>query len=323
MTNLTRPMFPHAVDSTLIGSFRSCPQKFLRTYIEHWKPRSESVHLIAGGAFASGIESARRAFFEQGQDAETSIAVGMQSLIEHYGDFECPPDSAKSLDRVLGAFSFYFDAYPLGADGALPYEFSNGRRGIEFSFANPLPINHPVTGNPMLYTGRADMIAHFAGGIYCFDEKTTSSLGASWSRQWEMRSQFTGYQWAAGEYGVPVQGTIVRGVSILKTKFGTQQVITYRSPAEVDRWLEQVVRDVQRMIKCWEEGYWDYNLDHSCGEYGGCSLLSVCKHSSPELWLDTYFEKKVWDPLERKELTMEEFETKWNNMAGIPVVEVV
>lgn len=310
-SNQQRPMFPHAVDSTILATFRSCPQKFLRNYMEHWKPKTESVHLIAGGAFASGIEVARRKFYEEKFSAEDSMAQGLLALINHYGDFECPADSAKSLERMCGAFEFYFENYPLGGDGAVPIQFANGKSGIEFSFAQPLPVNHPVTGNPILFTGRSDMIAEFASGVYCFDEKTTSSLGASWSRQWEMRSQFTGYQWAAREFGVPVQGTIVRGVSILKTKYDTQQAITYRSDMEINRWLEQVCRDLQRMIAAWESGWWDYNLDHACAEYGGCSFTQVCKSAEPEAWLNMYFEKRVWDPLLRKEVTVEEYEKSW------------
>lgn len=318
-----RPMFPHAVDSTLLASFRSCPQKFSRTYLEHWKPRSESVHLIAGGAFAKGVEVARRKFYEEGHTADNSMAAGLIALMQAYGDFECPSDSAKSLERMCGALEFYFENYPLGGDGANPVTFPNGQRGIEFSFAEPLETIHPVSGNPILFTGRADMIAEFAGGVYAFDEKTTSSLGASWSRQWEMRAQFTGYQWAARQIGVPVQGTIVRGVSILKTKYDTQQAITYRSDYEVDRWLKQVNLDLKRMIQCWESGWWDYNLDHACGEYGGCSLQSVCKSMDPMAWLDTYFEKRVWDPLLRKEVTVEEYEASWTSGELIPAKEVV
>jgi hypothetical protein len=303
----TRP-FPLAIDSTMLGTFRSCPIKMYRSYIEHWKPSSESVHLVAGGAFAEGIEKARRAFYEDGIDAATSVGIGLEALIHRYGDFECPPDSAKSLERTAGALEFYFANYPLGADGAVPITFGDGRRGIEFSFAQPLPINHPVTGDPLLYTGRSDMIAEFAGGVYVFDEKTTSQLGASWARQWEMRSQFTGYSWAARESGIPAAGTIVRGVSILKTKYDTQQAITYRSDYEIDRWLDQTCRDIQRMIEAWKSDHWDYNLDHACAEYGGCGFTQVCKSPNPETWLEMYFVPRVWDPLLKKECTVEEYE---------------
>lgn len=299
--------FPLAIDSTMLGSFRSCPQKMYRQYMEHWKPKGDSVHLIAGGAFADGIEAARRAYYEDGRSPEEAVGVGLAALIHKYGDFECPPDSAKSLERTAGALEFYFANYPLGQDGADPIVFADGRRGIEFSFAQPLPISHPVTGDPILYTGRSDMIANMYGGIYVVDEKTTSSLGASWSKQWEMRSQFTGYCWASQQVGIEPSGVIVRGVSILKTKYDTQQVISGRTPYEIDRWVEQTCRDIERMIRSWKEGYWDWNLDHACSEYGGCAFIPVCKSSDPEAWLGMYFTPRVWDPLLQQEVTVEEY----------------
>jgi len=304
-----RPFFPVAIDSTTIAAFRSCPQKAFRQYIQHWKPAAESVHLIAGGAFADGIEAARRSFYENGSTAEDAVAAGLRALINKYGDFECPAESAKSLERTAGALEFYFENYPLGKDGAVPVKFGDNH-GIEFSFAQPLPINHPVTGDPILYTGRADMIAEAFSGTYIYDEKTTSSLGQSWSKQWELRSQFTGYCWAAQQFNLNPSGVVVRGVSILKTKYDTMEVLSYRSPYEIDRWIDQVCRDIRRMIQCWEEGYWDYNLDHACTEYGGCAFTSICKSNDPEAWLKTYFVKRVWNPLARKEQSIEEYEAE-------------
>lgn len=318
-----RPMFPHTVDSTMLSAFRSCPQKMFRTYVEHWKPKADSVHLVAGGAFAKGIEVARKAFYE-GEckgDADMAVAAGCRALMEAYGDFECPSDSAKSLDRTLGALEYYFDMYPLGADGLEPATFFNGAKAIEFSFAEPLDIVHPVTGDPILYTGRADLIGHFAGGLYVVDEKTTSSLGQSWSRQWEMRGQFSGYAWAAAKAaGMQVDGVMVRGISILKTKYDTMQVVTYRSKYEIDRWLDQTHRDIKRMMQCWKDGYWDYALDGACTEYGGCSLTQVCKSSDPATWLPMYFERRVWDPLARKQLSVAEWEASWEPARNTPGV---
>ena len=312
---MSRPFFPQCVDSTLIAAFRSCPQKFYRSYIQHWKSNVKSVHLVAGGAFASGIEAARETFYVQGKPSAESEAVGLTSLIQHYGDFECPADSAKSLERMIGALEFYFHNYPLGNDGAEPITLANGRRGIEFSFAEPLPISHPVTGDPILYTGRSDMVAtRHATGVWNYDEKTTSALGATWPRQWELRSQFTGYNWALLKQGIKPAGTIVRGISILRTKYDTMEVPTHRSQYEIDLWERQTVRDVARMIECWREGYWDYSLDGACTEYGGCQFQSVCKSSNPEEWLPATFTKRVWDPLERMEISVAEYEAKWGHV---------
>src|ERR1700743_2691742 len=317
-TEAGRPMFPHTIDSTILSTFRSCPQKFYRQYVEHWKPLAQSVHLVAGGAFASAIEAARSALYVRGESSADAEAAGLTALIKHYGDFQCPPDSAKSLERMCGAFEFYLFNYPLGADGATPITLASGRRGIEFSFAEPLGVAHPVTGDPILYTGRSDMIAErFGTGVWIYDEKTTSSLGASWGRQWEMRSQFTGYTWAARRQGIKTAGAIVRGVSILKTKYDTLEVPPHRSDYQNGRWEEQTNRDIERMIRCWKEGYWDWSLDGACTDYGGCSFVDICKISDPDAWLPSKFEQRVWDPLLRKETTVAEYEASWGHIRDI------
>lgn len=296
-----RPDFPAVVDNSLLNEFRSCPQKAFKTYFQHWKPTGESVHLHAGKAFASGLESARRAYYEAQQPASVAVAHGLETLLQEYGDFSCPDDSAKSAIRMAQALEYYFDAWPLDSDLAQPLSLPSGRRAIEFSFVEPLEVKHPVTGLPILYSGRADMIASYNGGNFVEDDKTASQLGASWANQWDLRSQFTGYTWAARQAGIPVDGVLVRGVAILKTSFKHEQCLTFRAKWEVDRWLEQTHRDLQRMIRSWEEGYFDYNLGEACGSYGGCHFRQICKAQNPEEWLGIYFHRKRWDPVRRVE----------------------
>lgn len=327
MTN-QRPMFPHVIDSSMLSTFRSCPYKFFRQYIEHWKPRTESVHLIAGGAFAKGIEMARRAYFEQGFGKEDSEAIGLQALLTAYGDFECPTDSNKTAARMVGALEYYFDKYSFGVDGAIPITNKTGRRGIEFSFAEPLDFQHPITGDPILFCGRADMIADYAGGVFGFDEKTTTQLGGKWAGQWDLRSQFTSYSWAGKRNNIPMQGTIVRGISILKNGYDTQQVISYRADWEIERWELQIYRDLHRMLQMWFTSEYDCNLDGSCSrsgnpwdrnddsacnDYGGCSFRQVCKSREPEMYLQTDFEQRVWDPMAHKEISVADWEKSWGH----------
>lgn len=300
--------FPSVIDSTILGTFRACPEKARLSYVEHWKPGEESVHLIAGGAFAKGIEVARDSFYVQGRPAEEAIADGWGALVQAYGTYT-PPEhikSAKTWDRVAGALEYYFDQYPLGADGATPH-FFGARHGIEFSFASPLDVRHPETGDPIIYAGRADMVADSLGGLFLYDEKTTTSLGASWIRQWDLRSQFTGYCWGLREYGYKPAGVVVRGIAILKESYATAEAITYRADWEINRWLAQTTRDVRRMVEAWETGLWDYNLDHACQDFGGCAFTRVCK-SPPEnadSWLPMYFTRRAWNPLTREETHLE------------------
>jgi len=293
----------------MLAALRSCPQKFALTYMQHWKPKTESHHLHAGGAFAKGLEAVRRAFYQDKKDPDTSLQAGIHALLAAYGEFQPPDDSPKTAARMAGALEFYFSKWPLGSDPAVPAVLGD-RLGIEFSFAQPLPINHPETSEPLIYCGRADQVCDFAGGRYVEDDKTASQLGASWSRQWDLRSQFTGYTWAARSAGISVQGVLIRGISILKTKYDCAEAVSYRPEWQVERWLGQTLRDIQRAIKCWEDGYWDWSLDHACTEYGGCTFRQICLMQDPQPFLDLNFERKYWNPLTREETLLAPLETQ-------------
>ena len=302
----TRPPFPTVIDSSLMAAFKSCPRKAELEYLQHWKLKNQSVHLHAGKAYAEGIEKARIAYYVEGRSPEDSLAIGLQALLTSYGDFECPPESSKSAERTAGALEYYFSQYRLGEDQAIPMTLPGGKRGIEFNFLEPLSVLHPETREPLLYSGRMDMMVDFEGMKLGEDDKTASQLGASWPRQWDLRSQFTGYVWGAARAGIKLDGFLVRGVSILKTKYDTLQAITYRPAWMIERWEEQLNRDLQRMIQSWELGYFDYNLDHACAEYGGCPFKSACQMRDPTVLLHQQFERRRWDPVLREETLIEE-----------------
>lgn len=606
---MTRPPFPEVIDSTIRAAATSCMQKAFLEFLLHYKPKEPSVHLHAGSAYAAGQERVRRAFYMEGESAEDALAQGLGAVLQHYGSFDCPDDSAKSASRTAGALEFYYEKYPLGVDDAVPITLPGGGRGIEFSFAEPLmELPHPETGNPIIYCGRMDMICEKNRLVLIEDDKTTSQLGASWPRQWDLRcfsdhhelytqhgwmpiqqvtantellqsdaegnfsfttptdissyqytgemlsvegrrlsqfitpnhrvllqrrrggtttvlaeslfkqdgknaiplagrhtgdrlpddfqrllamvqadaklqpsngrvssgqghrehmpnrsitlgfikerkllrcqelldrlavkyttsskgfyisgfervaeltdmvldehkefkagyetlfgdafldeleywdgwnnqyytnsrhnalfvstvaalndraasagcdeaghwtvvlshdtartltsttitakpyvgrvycvsvpasyvltrlagnisisgnSQFTGYKWGASKAaGIHIDGVLIRGVSILKTKYDHMEAITYRPDWQVERWYHQLLRDIRRMIACWEEGYWDYNLDHACTEYGGCLFRNVCLAKEPEQILAQLYSRRAWNPITREE----------------------
>lgn len=300
-----RPSFPRVIDSSMMASFKSCEQLFYKIYIQQWKSKGEKVDLHAGKAYAAGLEASRRAFYEEGLPADMAVARGLQVLTRAYGDYECPSDSPKSLERMLGAFEYYFDFYPLTMNTGYPIMLPGGKRAIEVSFAHPLPINHPETDEPLLICGRGDMICNYAGAEYGEDDKTTKSLGPTWSRQWDMRSQFIGYTWGFRLAGFPIAGFLVRGVSILKTKYDTAEAICNFSDFEIDRWYQQTIEWLADMISCWKRKRWRYNLDHACNEWGGCGFRTVCKMQDETPWLEQYFERRHWDPVTRIETKVE------------------
>lgn len=299
-----RTPFPEVIDNSIRSAFTQCAQKANLGYIEHWKPKSTSIHLHAGAAFAHGIETVRKEFYVNGKTPADALALGVEALIEKYSTEAFSDDETKSVGRMVGALDYYFQIWPVEHDFLVPYDLGNGHRAIEYSFSVPLPLMHPTTGNPLLYYGRFDMIgAHRDGNVFVVDEKTASALGQSWVDGWKLDAQFTGYCFGARQFGVPVSGAIIRGISILKTKYGHEQSIQARPQFMIDRWYAQLLRDIRRMIAMWQEGYFDHSYGAGCKMYGKCQFVDVCAAENQERWLHADFEQRVYQPwLEKSEV---------------------
>ena len=300
-TPLTRPPFPAVFDSTKIRDFRSCPHRFFLRDILGLRSTAPSIHLHAGKVFAKGQEVYRKTFYSENSasphDPQHALCQATIAMINEWGEEDYWLDHAKSLPNIILALEESFNEYPPSVDIVNPLMVA-GEPAVEFNFVLPIPdLFHPETNEPILYTGRFDMLAEYQGLLYVEDDKTATSLGASWLKQWDLRSQFTSYCWGAKAYGKPVIGAIIRGTGILKTKFTFMQAIQERADWEIERWLLQTQRDITRAAQLWEEGYWDYNLDDACNEYGGCSFKSLCTKKNPERWIEGEYVVDFWDPL--------------------------
>lgn len=290
--------FPRVIDSSMRSEFVSCPTAFRRRYLEGYQKAGKSIHLHFGGAYADGLALYRKAFYQDNDTMDKALQKGVKQIVDSWGPFEAPPDSTKTLDRCIEALEAYTAQYPPATDHIQPYKDQEGACALEFTGAIPLPIRHPETGEPLLYSGRFDMLGEMAGGLYVVDDKTTTQLGAAWSNNWRLRAQFTGYCWLARAYGYPVEGAVVRGISILKKSFGHAEVILSRPQFMLDQWHEQLIRDIKRMIHSWSTGLWDMALDRACADYGGCPYLESCGSPDPYRWLDSPdFDRIDYDPL--------------------------
>ena len=303
-----KPEFPRVVDSTMRADFVACPQKFFQAYVQKRSLSGDSIHLVAGAAYARGLEIVRNFVYGPAKlPLERALVESIPHVWAEYGAIEVPAGyEQKGPIGVVKALVAYFDRFPPLTDHIQPFMKKNGEPATEFSFTIPMEIAHPVTGEPILYAGRTDLIGVYNGTLWVVDDKTASQLGPSWDRQWSLRAQLTGYCYAAKRYGLDVSGAIIRGISFLKGgAFGFSEPIEYRANWQLERWWEQLHRDVARMIGCWTEvddahplGYWDYNLADACTSFGsGCPFAALCKVSNPNEWLGQY-EYKSWNPLD-------------------------
>lgn len=298
--------FPLLIDNTARSAWVGCPEQFFRQAVQSVRGRGlPSIHLHAGGAFAKGLEVGRRAFYQHQQTQAQAEAAGLTALVEAYGtDTELDPARSgdKSLDGLIRAYESYMLEYPFGVTKLVPLQFPNGEVAVEFNFAIAIPETvHPETGDPILYGGRFDMVGVYNDQLFVVDEKTSTSLGERWARQWDLDSQFTGYCWAARGYGHLVAGAIIRGVGLLKTKTTHAEAIIYRPEWQVNRWLDQLIEEIGDMIKAWKRGRYKKTLDKkACDAYSGCPYKTLCETPEPDRWLSTHYHVVVWNPVAGK-----------------------
>ena len=314
--NMDIPPFPAVWDSTMRSHFVACERQGFWSDFMHLRKSGLSIHLHFGGVVAAGLEATRKAYYRDGCNLDESMCIGHSTIIKTWGDPDIDMEMLraqriyKSLPAAHDALEAYAERWPFDTDPLRPL-FINGQHCIEVSFAVPLPINHPVTNEPILYAGRFDMLADWqeTGTIWIDDEKTSSSLGRSWRNNWRLRGQFTGYVWGCRSFGVNASGVIVRGLGILANSVTTEEAPPEPRPGwMVDVWYWQLLKDIRRAKACWitmEQKQdcdpwemWDQNLDSSCSSYGGCQFIPLCQSEHPERWLGQY-EKVVWNPLQR------------------------
>lgn len=293
---------PLYIDSSMLTAARGCMRKYYWSYVQNLQPMGQSIHLIAGKAFASGCEAARKA------QIASSIPLSRQELLEaaiapflaEWGDFEASPEDAKNFHNTFAAFEEYIcDRYHPYTDEVQPIKFGASTT-IEHSFAIPLPINHP-SGEPFIFCGRLDVYGRWNGTLpVLLDEKTTSMMGAYWLRQWDLRGQFLGYCWAMRQLGIPVNTVIVRGIAIQKTQFQFAQLPLQIPNYLIDRWYDELIFSLEQLTTNWVRRRWSYCFGDACSSYGGCSFIDLCKADFPERWLNN-FEERTWSPINQGE----------------------
>lgn len=298
------PTLPHVIDSTMIACFRQCQQKFFAEFILGLRPPGLSIDLHAGGCFALGLEKVRESVFLRNTSLDEGLAYAHGIFMQEWGDIEPPEGSqskkAKNKDRVWEAVEYYFKIWPPHSDAVQPL-FANGKPTIEFTFAVPLDLpgfpRHP-DGDPFIYSGRFDLLGVLDGDITGVDDKSTGrSIGREWAQQWNLRSQFIGYTWAGRQSGLPIKRIIARGIKFQMTDpMPVADAIKMYPDYLIDRWLDQLRRDLTKLVAAWNEGHFEFNLADACTQYGLCIFMDRCTSADPNQW-NSIYEVRKWNPL--------------------------
>jgi hypothetical protein len=297
---LAQASFPQVIDSSILTTY-ACPTKFFYQYCLNRHPARKSVHLHAGGAFAKGIETVRKAFYLENKPLDQALFDGFRAFTTYWGDYDQTGVSGtgqyKSFENMAMAMFDYFRQYDPRSDHIQPFIKKDGTPAVEFTFAIPLPINHPETGEPILYAGRCDMIGQMKKQVVLVDEKTAYSIATDWSTPFSMRGQFIGYTWAAKEFGIPASACAVRGISIQVKNIKHVEAIIQFPDHAIQSWHKEMLNKIESLITHWKNKDFPMSYGNECGSFGGCSYLDLCKSANPDMWIDT-FDTRKWDPLD-------------------------
>ena len=125
---------PLHIDSTMLTCFRACPRKFYYEFVLGLRPARTSIHLHAGGAIATAIETVRKKVYNEKLPTTLALRAAYLNFKDFWGDFQVPEDSHKTFFNCFRSVVSYFEHWSPQTDPIQPYDFGQGGT-FEFSFA--------------------------------------------------------------------------------------------------------------------------------------------------------------------------------------------
>lgn len=302
--------FPTQIDSTILTSIRACAQQAWRAYGQRLKSPGIDPDLHFGECYAHGLATSRLAYYRDGFSEPNAIDLGLTAMTQRWGDYEPPEKNekphVKQWTRCYEALVTHFERYPL-SDPLFRPLMRGGIPSIEYSFASPTSVMHPQTGDPILYTGKIDLILEGAGQVILVDDKTSSS---NFKIEWGLRNQFMGYIHRLQEKGVKVDEFWIRRCFIYTKECDHQLHMVTFQPHVIARFIEQRDRTIYRFVQMWlfyarlvednDPEPWrafDYNFGDACNAYKGCPFQRLCM-AKDVIAHEQLYEHNDWTPVD-------------------------
>lgn len=270
-------------DNSMMQTFCTCPRKYDYRINRGFVKKVKATAPEFGKAIHKGLD-----VWFAGQDVQKAIEAFKESYQE-----DLSLDDKRTYVMGEWILENYAQKYQ-----AQPWKVLK----TEHAFCLPLP-----NGNNL--TGRIDKIIEWDNVLWVVDHKTTSSLGARYTKQAEPNAQFTGYVWAARQEGFDVKGIIVDALLVAKGLLESSsrarlvpnlRYDSYRSEAIIEEWL-LTAQEVQAHIRACEYiGVWPATgmFHGACTYFGECPFYQVCKEDAEvrERILKASYEIDFWDP---------------------------
>lgn len=314
----------YAWDSTSLESLKRCARLYQYVMIDGWQPKGEAIHLRFGIEYHQALHD-YETYKALSLNHDECVQTTVKDLLVRMKDWDPSPhtksEEKKSKKNLLRTVVWYLDKFE--NDPAKTVIFENGRPAIEVSFRfeldwGPRGIEpHEIQdgkiikwdkellpSQPYLLSGHLDRIVDFQGALFVMDRKTSVySLTSYYFDQYHPHNQMSLYS-LAGKVVLesPVKGVIIDAAHIAEDYSEFGRGVTYRTPDQIDEWLQDLRYWLGEAEKYATQSYWPMN-DTACDKYGGCKFKSICQKSpaARETFLRSEFtqleEKDRWNPL--------------------------
>jgi len=279
------------------------------------------VHKILEARYRSGgsaiNDTAKAAMLQAALQGFSDTLDDSGNLISGYSP---PEGDHRNYDMAIDIIQEYCSTYSVE-----PFEVMNlgSKHAIEIPFAHPLfdyEINRTIWVREVdgtireryvgtirvLWQGRCDLIVQNSSGIYGVDHKTTSMMGPTYFKEFELASQFRGYTWATQQLlGVMPKGFIVNALGIRKpTKTGKKIELQRKtidiSQDNLDEWQQDTIHSITSFIEGTIAGFHPRKTKWCMGKYGACQYFDVCtlpRNQRATMLSTGDFKDVTWDPL--------------------------
>lgn len=281
-------------DSTSLGLLKTCPKKYQLTMIDDLVSKGKSIHL----EFGILAHSARELYYKKRVLENLDHEEGLREAIKWaaVAAKNLPPDNRKTPYHLLLFLVTYLDLYE--NDPCETYILPDGNPAVELSFK--LDIGH------YMLAGHIDRVVRFNNKVFLTDLKTTTtSLGEDYFRQYTPNNQLSLYDFA-GSHILPEEdkpaGIIVDAVQILSNGIRCERRIITRTNSQREEWLDGFLQWMQTNQYYHNTNNYPMN-DTACNQYGKCTFRDNHCALIPSLRqsaIETYFEKRVWNPLDNR-----------------------
>lgn len=309
------------IDNSSLENFTTCPRAAQYYLCQKREKNSERPALMFGGIIHKILEARYKHGPHITRDAERAMLVTAEAAFANYTPAF---DDFRNYGTAVNLIAEYNKTYAQESWDILHHD---NKPLIEIPFAVPLgelEVNADLTVREadgritlrhvstikVMWQGRIDMVVQREGRIYGLDHKTTSMLGPSYFKEYELASQFHGYTYAL-EYLLKrkVEGFIINALGVRKpTKTGKaiefQRATVSYLPSAVAEWQSDTLAIVSDFIEMARRECLPKHTKWCVGKYGLCQFFDVCTlpiEQRQQMLLTGEYKPVTWSPLNNQD----------------------